>query len=151
MTVGGTQMPPRVSTGDRPGCSAPTDTAVRGRSDTGELALRQERGKLTTRERCTVCGRLRVAGKRTTACDRTPTGRIHLSRALRRCDDSISRPVQHPSRVSLSRRIPRSRVYQRSGASSQTPPPAPGPSTKYSPGLDTDRSIPRSMGGAATV
>jgi len=43
MTVGGTQMPPRVSTGDRDAVSVPTDTVARGRSDTGELALRQER------------------------------------------------------------------------------------------------------------
>jgi len=38
MTVGGTQMPPRVSTGDR-GAVLMTDTVVRGRSDTGELSL----------------------------------------------------------------------------------------------------------------
>ena len=33
-------MPARVSTGDRDAVLRPTDTVVRGRSDTGELSLR---------------------------------------------------------------------------------------------------------------
>ena len=39
MTVGGTQMPARVSTGDRGAVLRQNDTVVRGRSDTGELSL----------------------------------------------------------------------------------------------------------------
>ena len=38
VTVGGTQMPPRVSTGDRDAVLRQI-TVVRGRSDTGELSL----------------------------------------------------------------------------------------------------------------
>jgi len=38
MTVGGTQMPARVSTGDRDAVLR-QKTVVRGRSDTGELSL----------------------------------------------------------------------------------------------------------------